>query len=199
MEFKNPVTYLGITFEKASQKSWKEMFEDVDHWDTLRLITKQQYFHGVDEEPFDELWYRYVIIGQSGSETGFEMVNEDGDKVEADIYSVYLVPTLPCIPDSKILEVGRTFGLDYQTVDQMRESMSEVDIAEYGLGVFLGDVVRPAADHWDDDVLDGIATAVQSIDSLRGFYLDRQMNGIGMTGWDFLTMTITDKSYRDFV
>ena len=40
--------------------------------------------------------------------------------------------------------------------------------------------------------MDQIGSIVQTIDSLRGFYLDHHINGIGTTGWDALHDFVND-------
>ena len=76
------------------------------------------------------------------------------------------------------------------------------EIHRYGCSVFMGgesfdmDEETP----WDEDeriaeALNTAANVFETINSLRGFYLDRVQNGIGNTGWDFLKDYINGEPY----
>lgn len=199
-EIKNPVTLLGVTFSRDDLKSWKNFFEEVEFGDRIRLVSKEIFEQDPDDnEPFGGMKYRYVVLGETGSETGYTIRKEDGEEVDADYYSLYLVPVVACVPDSKIKDVASTFGFEDEPVEKLRTMLTEVDLVEYGLGVFLGEYDKESSDQWDEDALNGFATIVPSIDFMRGFWLDRPMNAVGMTGWDFLEMSLTEKSFRDFI
>lgn len=208
-EIKNAVTFLGVTYSKDNEKKWQDLFEKVRWGDNLYLRSKEVFNQGEDGEPFNELTYRFVIIAH-GADYGMTITNEDGDELDADSYSLYLVPTVDKVSDKTIEDLRDLYGMDDKTIEELRSEFTECDLADEGHGVFLGDFVQPSTNWqdaekngwesgWDDNVLNGLATVSLTINSLRGFWLDRPLNGIGMTGWDFLEMAIEGKTFSDFI
>lgn len=201
-EIKNPVEYLGITLSKDNLIDFREDF-DVKEWgDSLKLISKKVYEQGEDIEPFNNMKYRYVIIGE-GADYGYTITDENGEEVEADYYSAYLVPCIEFIDDSKVLEVATLYGLEDNPIEELRKELTEVDFAQEGYGIYLGSISIKSRtwedeDIWNKDVLNGFATAIQSINSYRGFYLDRKVNCF-MNGWNMLEFCLTPKTMRDFM
>ena len=191
-EIKNPMTIAGITFSKDAMKDWRENFEEYRRDDCeVALVSKKVYIQGEDDnEPFNRLKYRYVIKGVSGNEYGYE--KEPG--VPGDYYQAYLVPTPDCLAPSELKSVLSFVGLEDEP-----DLLNVVDIVEYGHGVCLGSEVIEAKDEWDEELLNGFATALETIDAMRGFYLDRRMNGLGMTGGNFLEMALEGKGFNDFM
>lgn len=91
------------------------------------------------------------------------------------------------------------YGLDHLTIDEVKNCLSVADFAQEGYGVSLGEEIVEAHEQWNENILNGFATAIETINSLRGFYLDRPVNRLGMTGWDFLEMAMSDKEISNFV
>lgn len=195
-EIKNPIESLGVTFSKENMVDWHDHYKKVRDDNTLQLKGKIRE-HGEDKGIFNKMRYRYVIL-VDGEDCGLTTHDENNNEVPAELYSAYLVPTIDSVPDSKIESMKDTYGWDDMTIEKARANFDECDLAQEGYGVNLGSIIIPAKDKWDDDVLNGMATAIESIDSLRGFYLDRVINGVGMNGWDFLEFALTDKEFSDF-
>lgn len=198
MEFiKSPIEMLGITFSKENMVNWKDKYKQVRNDDVLQLKGEIRE-HGEDDGVFNNMKYRYVIL-VDGEDCGVTTHDENGKEVPAELYVAYLVPTIDSVPDSKIKDMMETYGWDeYMTIEQARADFNECDLAQEGYAVSLGSVIIPAKNKWDDDVLNGMATAIESIDALRGFYLDKVINGMGMNGWDFLEFSLTDSELSDF-
>lgn len=195
-DIKNPTESLGITFSKDNMLDWSEHYKKVRCDNVLHLKGKIRE-HGEDKGVFNNMRYCYVIL-VDGEDCGLTTTDENGNEVPAELYCAYLVPTIDSVPDSKIESMKDTYGWDDMTIDEARANFDECDLAQEGYAVSIGSVIIPAKDKWDDDVLNGMATAIETIDSMRGFYLDRVINGVGMKGWDFLEFALTDKEFSDF-
>lgn len=109
--------------------------------------------------------------------------------------NLMIVPTLQSLSEKNRNSILRDFGGDVSTYD----------IARYGLKVALGgeefDIDDEDSD-WEDreeirECLNGIANIFETINGMRGFWLDRIQNGIGNTGWDFLNDYINDQSFTE--
>lgn len=193
------VEFLGIEFSKDQLVNWREHFDVIDDCDDLRLVSKKVYEHGEDNGVFNNMKYRYVIVVY-GPDNGMTTTNEEtGEEVDAECYAAYLVPDMDCIHESKVKSLQQCYGLDHLTLDEVKKCLSVADFAQEGYGVSLGEEIVEAKDQWNDDILNGFATAIDTINSLRGFYLDRYVNRIGMTGWDFLEMAMSEKEISNFV
>lgn len=192
------VEFLGIKFSNNQLVDWHEKFDVVDDFDNLCLVSKQVYEHGEDDGVFNRMKYRYVIIVY-GPDDGLTIKNEEGEEVDAECYAAYLVPDMDCIHESKVKSLQQCYGLDHLTLDEVKKCLSVADFAQEGYGVSLGEEIVEAKEQWNDDILNIFATAIDTINSLRGFYLDRYVNGIDMTGWDFLEIAMSEKEISNFV
>ena len=193
----NERTYLGITYQAENEVNVNDLYNEVGNGDNRIYISKETFKHGEDNEPFNNMTYKLVILCQTDS--GLEIKNENGEDVYADYYTAYLVPTTNLIHESKVRALMDCYGWENETIENALKEFDEGDFANEGYGVLLGDYAEETQDEFNMGVINGFATALETINSMRGFYLDRVMNGIGMTGWDFLEMTLTDKSFADYV
>ena len=66
-----------------------------------------------------------------------------------------------------------------------------MDVFDYGMNVIL--CTENTEGEYDKSVMDKIASVINMIDGLRGFYLDKIQNRIGTTGWMLLDDFINDK------
>ena len=190
--------FLGIEFNKDQLVNWREHFDIVDDCDDLRLISKNVYEHCEDEGVFNKFKYRFVIV-VFGPDNGMTIDDEIEGKVDAELYAAYIVPEMSYIHDSKVKSLQECYGLDDRTLEEVRNCLSEADFAQEGYGVCLGEQLIKATDKWNDDILNGFATALETVNSLLGFYLDRQVNLVGMTGWNFLEMALSEKDITHFL
>ena len=192
------VEFLGIEFSKDQLVNWREHFDVIDDCDDLRLVSKKVYEHGEDNGVFNNMKYRYVIV-VDGPDHEMTIDDEEEGQVEAELYACYLVPDMDYIHESKVKCLQELYGLDHLTLDEVKNCLTLADFANEGYGVCLGSELVKATDKWNDDILNGFATALNTVNSMRGFYLDRYVNMMGMTGWDFLEITMSEKDLRDFV
>lgn len=195
--------YLGIVFNREQMINWADDFDKVRWDDELQLVSKEVFDQGEDEGVFNHLKYRYVILGY-GADYGYTYTSEEGIEVDADHYEVFLVPEIDQVADSVILSVAEIYGMEDRPVEELRKELTVCDLAEEGFGVFLGSLDCPTLtyedeDIWGHEILNGFATAIRTIDGLRGFILDRPQNGMGQTGWDVLEGTITGKTLKDWL
>lgn len=195
--------FLGIGFNKEHMQNWKDKFDVIEYGDSLALVSKEQFNHGEDEGFMNGLKYRYVVIGEN-VDYGMTVKDENGEEVPADYYALYLEPEIDQVADNTIQAVAELYGLEDRPMEELRQEITDVDLAKEGYGVFLGSINRKSLTYedgeiWDSETLNGFATVMGMIDSLRGFYLDRPQNRFGMTGWDWLEMTVTDKQFGDIV
>ena len=189
------LTYLGITFDKENLKSFEECgFTKEDYGDDIFFVSPQMQ-HCEDSGVFDKMKYRFVITCECDS--GATTKNEQGEEVDADFYIAYIIPDMELIHDSKIKELQEMFGLDDHTNKEVREALTYYDVVrEYG--VCLGSEIIPNEGEWKYGIVDGMATATETINALLGFYLDRQYNWC-MNGWNALEVAMTEKSVFDFI
>lgn len=189
------LTYLGITFDKENLKSFEELgFTKEEFGDDIFFVSPKM-THCEDCGVFDRMKYRFVITCECDS--GAVVENEEGEEVDADFYIAYIIPDMELIHDSKFKELQELYGWDDKSIEEVREAMTYYDVVrEYG--VCLGSELIPSEGEWKYSIVDGMATAIQTINSLLGFYLDGQYNYY-MSGWEWLEMVMTDKSIFDYV
>ena len=162
-------------YHRLSDK-FEAVFEDPSS--CLCYQSKEVFRHDVDDDlKFD---YRYVIeVVDLGDWTG-----EDG-KV---LINLQIVPEFSSLCEKHKSALLASYGVD-------GKELTSHDVASYGLEVTVGSETFEITTSLDRSrkvklALDTIASVFESVNSLRGFYLDRYVNRIGSTGWDLL---------RDFV
>lgn len=137
----------------------------------------QVFHHDVDDDiKFD---YTYCVHV-------FDWREYDSKKCAIGI-QLYLVPTFQSLTKEKQDSVLSCCCIDADDVTVM-------DMVSYGIGVPLGYVEVEVDENFeydtDDDkiasVLDSIANVYETIDAMRGFYLDKPVNRLGSDGWDLL-------------
>ena len=147
------LTYLGVTFDKENLKSFEECgFTKEDYGDDIFFVSPQMQ-HCEDCGVFDKMKYRFVITCECDS--GATTKNEQGEKVDADIYITYIIPDMELIHDSKIKELQEMYGWDDHTLAEVRNELNYYDIVrEYG--VYLGSELIPSEREWKYSIVDGM-------------------------------------------
>jgi acetone carboxylase gamma subunit len=183
------LTYLGITFDKENLKSFEECgFTKEEYGDDIFFVSPQMQ-HCEDCGIFDKMKYRFVITCEC--DTGAMVKNENGEEVDGDFYMAYIIPDMELIHDSKFKELQEFYGWDDKSLAEVKAAMTYYDLVrEYGM--CFGSELVPSDGEWKYSIVDGMATALQTINSLLGFYLDKQYNWC-MNGWDCLELAMTDK------
>ena len=68
-----------------------------------------------------------------------------------------------------------------------------MDVFDYGISLVFAR--EDTIGEYDKSIMDKIASIVDNIDSLRGFYLDKAQNHIGTDGWMMLDDYINDVNF----
>lgn len=165
-------------------KSFKKMFDTICEYDSESYYeSKKTYRHEEDDFTFD---YKMVVRVEDFYELSGE--EEYKDKL---FFELLMVPTTKYFNKNKLENIAHSSCL---------EDISEVnnyDIVSYGCGAGLGSEMVGGIRSWRSkkitDKLNDIATVVDTIDAMRGFYLDKAWNRMGTTGWDSLHEMVEGK------
>ena len=183
----------SVSAMENDKKNWTDLFEEYyNDCGELVAFSKEVYEHGFDDEDYYKFKYKLCIKVMAMS----EFVAEDEDGHNDVHFELSLVP-LPEYLNSKIKdEIADCMGV---------EEIDVYDIVSYGCCPYLD---RDCLTLNDDAelynvteseevirMLDACATASGTINSLRGFYLDRAWNMIGNTGWDLLDNMINGEDW----
>ena len=162
------VKVFGIEGNKTIN-SWREKFDCVyNNGDNALYVSKQEFEGG--EEEVQDFHYKYAI----------ECFEYETNKW---CYALSLV-VMPSYCNKEFLSSVASCGcIDENEVEVM-------DIIQHGGGSVQFGCETFEADELNEDVLTDIANVFETMDSLRGFYLDKAWNGIGSNGWDTLNHCI---------
>ena len=157
--------YGGMSVEKQYNK-FSDVFEET--YDEERFITKKVFKHS---EPGLSFQYRYV----------FEYCWDDDDKTVHTELLLVVEPKSFC--KAKRSEMLSDCG--FEDCDDASQ-LNVIDVVTTGLdGVVPMERESVLFDDLDS-VKDTVASIVDIVDSMRGFYIDRNINMIGTTGWDVI-------------
>ena len=139
--------------------------------------SKEVFRHDVD----DDLNFDYRICVEV-----IDWQEATGEDDKEFILELKLVPEFKSLSPKHQASVLSCCGIDEAEVNAW-------DVSSYGLNVMLASEEC----HYDelDAKLEAVANVFESINSLRGFYLDRYVNRIGNTGWDLLFDFINGEDY----
>ena len=143
-------------------------------------ISKQVFHHREEGLNFD---YRYCI----------ELIDPSYTEIGSTLVEISMVPTFKSLGKSKKNDI-----LEYSCCDDP----NEYDIHSYGLAVALDSFTfkDKELDETPESVnklLIDVSNLILTVDSMRGFILDRPINRIGSTGWDMVYSWGCDKSFLD--
>lgn len=160
--------------EKA--KSFSRLFDTIcDFDDASYYESKKTYRHEEYGFTFD---YKMVVR----VEYFYEMSGEEEFKDKM-FFELLMVPTKECFNKDKLESIAHSSCVEV-------EDVNNYDIVSYGCGAALATEMVGGIKSWRSkkitNKLNDIATVLETIDSLRGFYLDKAWNRIGTTGWDSL-------------
>ena len=145
----------------------------------LYLVSKKEYEHDEDGEDDINFKYKYVI-------RVMDIANLSGDEGAPIAIELLLVPS----PESLCEEVRESV-----VYSMGNEEIDYYDIAEYGISVRMADEYLEGIEEDKYNLyrieavrkkIEAITAIYESIDTFRGFYLDRAWNMVGTTGWDTL-------------
>ena len=166
----------GVAFDHEVLKA-EDLFDTIrDTDDEVILASKKTYHHKEDDGSLD-FDYKYVMHAVNL----YEMTGESKDENTWGI-ELKLVP----MPTSLLTnELSDTAELH----DEYEDEVELIDIVDDGKCVQLGHDVVDVSDGYDNVMptkFDEGASVVETINAMRGFYLDRPWNRVGTTGWDVL-------------
>lgn len=171
---------------KGRAKSFKRMFPQcVDYTYESYYYSKKTYKHEEDGLNFN---YKYAVRVEDLE----DLTGEEDYKGKVAI-DLYLVPLADSMDKGVLGMVKSCCGLGED--DEVYIS----DIIEYGLGANILSETVSNCRYIEGTKVKGKLTAIANIldmvDSMRGFYLDRQWNQIGTNGWDVLNEMVNGKDY----
>jgi hypothetical protein len=142
-----------------------ELLRSMDAYDDTELyVSKETFKHDLDEDlKFD---YKYFIEAYHYTEEGENRT----------YYTLYLVPMFNSLADKRKNDVAENAGDP--------ENATAEDVFDYGIQIVMA---RTNFDgEYDKSIMDKVASVFETIDRLKGFYLDKAQNRLGSTGWDML-------------
>ena len=92
-----------------------------------------------------------------------------------------MIPTFSSLSNKRQHDVMEYYGVD---------DPNTIDVFDYGISIVFAR--EDTIGEYDKSIMDKIASIVDNIDSLRGFYLDKAQNHIGTDGWMMLDDYIND-------
>lgn len=157
-------------------KSFSRAFETLVDYDSESYYkSKKTYHHDEDEFSFD---YNYFVK----VEDLYDLSGDDEHKGKFFV-ELTMIPTKEYCNEKILSNVAQFNGCE---IDEIRLH----DIVDSGYGARIGYETIEKIYSWNSpklsNTLNGIATVIDTIDSMRGFYLDNYENRIGTTGWDKL-------------
>lgn len=132
-----------------------------DDDDMVFYESKETFHHEEEGLTFD---YKYAIVGEYCEGKTY--------------YSLDLVPCANSLNEKKRADVASCSCMD-------EEDIETYDIWSYGCNVHLG-CESEEGEEFNNKYFDLIASVFETINSMRGFYLDKAVNRIGNSGWDML-------------
>ena len=164
--------------------------------DIAVYFSKKTFRH--EEEGYLDFSYKYaIVVTDTSAYTG-----EDDAPI---VVELMLVPSFYDLAEENkegLIEFGG-YG-----EDDVSEEWLWMDVLDYSFAVKMGEesIGNPSEDVRDEwinsesiqAILESIVAIYESVDSLRGFYLDRAWNMIGTTGWDTLNNAINNEPLFKF-
>lgn len=174
-------SFSGVSTDNDTEKFLDQFELMYDDSDEIIYQSKEVFRHDVDDDM--DFKYRYCV-----EIVDLEAYDEDDMRYAVNLL---LVPEYDCLHQSVKDELYD--ALDVETT---------ADLAREGYGIKFGAEIIDNSDsrQYDEnqnvqDKLAAIANTYRATDSLRGFYLDRCVNLIGSTGWDYLRWLLYGEDY----
>lgn len=174
----------GFKFEKLA-KTANEVFNLIESGDECFYITRKTYRHEEEGLVFD---YKYAL-----KSLPTEVYSDDCPEGTKD-YEIELVPMPHSLCPEIFQSVLDCVGLTESDMDWENEERLIPDMDAYGATIRMS-VAMVEGEHEESKVCDIAANAIDCIDALVGFFLDRKWNAVGNDGWDLLYHFIHNKAY----
>jgi hypothetical protein len=95
-----------------------------------------------------------------------------------------MIPTFSSLSKKRQNDVIESSGVD---------DPNTMDVFDYGISLVFAR--EDTIGEYDKSIMDKIASIVDNIDSLQGFFLDKAQNRIGTDGWMMLDDYINDTDF----
>lgn len=168
----------GISFQDSSLIDVESKFNferEMDDYDDITFYLSNEVYHH-DQDPEFKFDYMYGIAAYR---------YEDGnDNSIHTFYTLYMIPTFSSLSKNRQDRV-----IDFSGV----EDPNTMDVFDYGISLVFAR--ENTIGEYDKSIMDKIASIVDTIDSLKGFYLDKAQNRIGTDGWMMLDDYINDVDF----
>lgn len=168
----------GIRFQDNSLIDVESKFnlerEMDDYDDTTVYLSNEVYHH--DHDPQFKFDYMYGI-------EAYRYEDENDHSIHT-VYTLYMIPTFSSLSKNRQDSV-----IDFSGVDDP----NTMDVFDYGMSLVFAR--EDTIGEYDKSIMDKIASIVYTIDSFKGFYLDKAQNRIGTDGWMMLDDYINDVDF----
>jgi hypothetical protein len=188
--------FAGISTYKE-KVDFDEHFEEYyDSDDRVVYFSKKTFRH--EEGGYLDFSYKYaIVVTDVGAYTG----EEDAPIV----VELMLVPSFNDLTEENKEGLRESGGY---SDNEISEDWLWMDVLDYSYAVKMGEEIidNPTddiRDEWIESepikaILESVVAVYESIDRIRGFYLDRAWNMIGTTGWDILNNAINNEPLFKF-
>lgn len=181
-EIKNPISIFGLTSSRdnISKTELEDNFDVLD--DNSEMITSyisKETYETEEDGDLKPFKYKYVI------EVYEPEYNDEDDGHDGNLYV-----TLYMVIDPKDV---------HPSIYQKVTNYSDVEEADYydfqseGFNVIFEQSEFKNGEYDLKEILNAAANAVDTINAMRGFWLDRYKNRLGNTGWDYIEWLINNK------
>ena len=151
--------------------------------DRVVYFSKKTFKHEEEDLTFN---YKYaIVVTDVGSYTG--------DGYDPILVELMLVPDYKDLTEENKESLRESGGYGEEDIS---EEWLWMDVLDYSFAVKMGEesIDNPTEDIRDEwikskpiqAILESIVAVYESVDTFRGFYLDRAWNMVGTTGWDTL-------------
>ena len=175
-QFNNSV--FGISFPDSSLIDIESQFNlerEMDEYDDVTFYLSKNVYN-YDYDPHIKFDYRYGI-------EAYKYEDEDDHSIHT-FYTLYMIPTFSSLSDNRQNNVIESSGVD---------EPNTMDVFDYGISLVFAR--EDTIGEYDKSIMDKIASVVDSIDRLFGFYLDKPQDRIGTDGWMMLDDYINDVEF----
>lgn len=155
-----------------SKFNLKREMDDYD--DTTFYLSNEVYHH--DQDPDLKFDYMYGI-------EAYRYEDENDHSIHT-FYTLYMIPTFSSLSKNRQNSVIESSGVDNPNI---------MDVFDYGISIVFDR--EDTIGEYDKSIMDKIASVVDNVDSLQGFYLNKAQNRIGTDGWMMLDDYINDVDF----
>lgn len=177
----------GISMDKINKEALNNNFNCI--WDDNErtvYLSKETYDQG-EEDPEYNFNYKYFIIK--------DLIDFDEKPMSVRI-GIELVPAIESIHPDKLKDLAEEFGIEVEDI-----TYQDLSFGDYGIILSYEDVPIKDESEWDskkvNKKLNIAANCVNTINSLRGFFIDKKQNLVGLTGWNYIYQLTRNENFKD--